>query len=186
MRAALATGALASPRGIADAALFLASDDSTSETPAILGVQDHTCVFFDAAHGRLCAVQRALGHDALPLACRQFPRVVASTTRAASASRSRTTVPRRPRPSLDAPGLTLGAHRPSIRPRSLLVLNTSDSMCAGALPPALRPDMLMDWESWWLWEGSSVDLLGNAGGSARGRARAPRCRRGRRHGLASR
>jgi hypothetical protein len=28
-----------------------------------------------------------------------------------------------------------------------------------ALPPLLRPDMLMDWESWWLWEAESVALI---------------------------
>ncbi|HKW00788.1 MAG TPA: hypothetical protein VJN96_13265, partial [Vicinamibacterales bacterium] len=75
LRAAIATGALVSPRGIASAALFETMDPASSETPAVLGVEDHACVFFDAAHGRLCAVQRALGHDALPLSCRQFPRV---------------------------------------------------------------------------------------------------------------
>src|SRR5262249_1067255 len=30
------------------------------------------------------------------------------------------------------------------------------------LPPALRPDMLMDWESWWMFEALSVTLLANA------------------------
>jgi hypothetical protein len=28
-----------------------------------------------------------------------------------------------------------------------------------ALPPLLRPDMLMDWEAWWEWERASVMLL---------------------------
>ncbi|MDO8835834.1 MAG: hypothetical protein Q7V01_09565, partial [Vicinamibacterales bacterium] len=34
------------------------------------------CVFFDRQAGRLCAIQRTLGHAALPAACRHFPRVV--------------------------------------------------------------------------------------------------------------
>jgi Fe-S-cluster containining protein len=34
------------------------------------------CVFFDRPSGRLCAIQRALGHAALPAACRHFPRVI--------------------------------------------------------------------------------------------------------------
>jgi hypothetical protein len=33
------------------------------------------CLFFEADHGRLCAVQRQLDLAALPSACRQFPRV---------------------------------------------------------------------------------------------------------------
>jgi hypothetical protein len=33
------------------------------------------------------------------------------------------------------------------------------------LPPLLRPDCLMDWESWWAFEAASVDLLGNSGTS---------------------
>jgi hypothetical protein len=33
------------------------------------------CPFFEPAAGRLCAVQRLLGHESLPSACRHFPRV---------------------------------------------------------------------------------------------------------------
>ena len=33
------------------------------------------CPFFEAAAGDTCAVQRRLGHEALPAACRHFPRV---------------------------------------------------------------------------------------------------------------
>ena len=36
---------------------------------------DGACVFFERDAGRLCAVQRQLGHAALPSACRHFPRV---------------------------------------------------------------------------------------------------------------
>jgi hypothetical protein len=31
-----------------------------------------------------------------------------------------------------------------------------------ALPPALRPSLLMDWESWWAWEALAVEHLGRA------------------------
>lgn len=31
-----------------------------------------------------------------------------------------------------------------------------------SLPPRLRPDMLMDWESWWTWERLSVDAIAHA------------------------
>jgi hypothetical protein len=36
---------------------------------------------------------------------------------------------------------------------------------ARALPPLLRPDMAMDWESWWDLERRAVDLLGNGRGT---------------------
>jgi hypothetical protein len=40
-----------------------------------------------------------------------------------------------------------------------------------ALPPLLRPDMLMDWESWWECERLSVELLATADTAADGLAR---------------
>ena len=70
MRAAIASGSL---RPAADAP-FVESDDAPAESPALLATIDGRCVFYDAGAKR-CGIQRALGHDALPLACRQFPRV---------------------------------------------------------------------------------------------------------------
>src|SRR4051794_29381476 len=55
---------------------FVVSPAAPEETPAILATTNHRCVFFDESDGGGCLVHRALGHDALPLACRQFPRVV--------------------------------------------------------------------------------------------------------------
>ena len=34
------------------------------------------CVFFEGDRGNLCAIHRELGVESLPMACRQFPRVV--------------------------------------------------------------------------------------------------------------
>src|SRR5689334_8871646 len=47
--------------------------DAPRETPAIVATCDGECVFHEST-GK-CAIHSALGHDALPLACRQFPRV---------------------------------------------------------------------------------------------------------------
>ena len=160
IRGALATGALASPRGIADAALFTTPDDAPGETPALLGIKDHICVFFDAEHGRLCAVQRALGHDALPLACRQFPRVSLRDPRGVSVTLSH---------YCPTAASLLGSPRPVTIVRDATAFpdhaEYSGLDATTALPPLLRPEVLMDWESWWLWESSSVDLVGNADGS---------------------
>ena len=44
---------------------------------AVLGVQANgACVFFEGDRGNLCAIHRELGVESLPMACRQFPRVV--------------------------------------------------------------------------------------------------------------
>ena len=160
LRAALATGALKSPRGMGDVPLFTSPDDAPADTPVLLGVQDHVCVFFDAEHGRLCTVQRALGHDALPLACRQFPRVSLRDPRGVSVTLSH---------YCPTAASLLGS------PRSVTIVRDAPAFPEGAeysgldattaLPPLLRPDVLMDWESWWLWESSIVDLIGNADGS---------------------
>ena len=180
MRAALATGALASPRGIGDAALFTAPDDAPGDTPALLGVQDHVCVFFDAEHGRLCAVQRALGHDALPLACRQFPRVSLRDPRGVSVTLSHycptaASLLGSPRPVTivrDAPAFPEGAE----------YLRSRRDDGAAAAAAARRADGL----------GELVAVGELERGPARQRRRltrggagASRCRRGRRRALAA-
>ncbi|MGE3345475.1 MAG: YkgJ family cysteine cluster protein [Vicinamibacterales bacterium] len=48
----------------------------TVDADVLLARHDGRCVFHDGQTGGGCRIHRALGHDALPLACRQFPRVV--------------------------------------------------------------------------------------------------------------
>ncbi len=156
MRAAIATGALQSPRAASASSLFVSPDDAPTDTPALLGVKDHACVFFDADHGRWCAVQRALGHDALPLACRQFPRVSVRDPRGASVTLSH---------YCPTAASLLGSSE-----RVAIVTDAAAFPASGeysgldattALPPLLREDVLMDWESWWLTEALAVDVLAN-------------------------
>jgi hypothetical protein len=111
-------------------------------------------------------VHRALGHDALPLACRQFPRVSLRDPRGVSVTLSHycptaagllelddaPTVVRDP-PAFPAHGEYVG-------------LDATTS-----LPPLLRPDMLMDWESWWTCERLSIELLAASDDPAVGVAR---------------
>jgi len=53
--------------------------ETDAPPPGSVGVLRHradgSCVAFDRAAGSLCAIQRACGHQALPVACQQFPRV---------------------------------------------------------------------------------------------------------------
>jgi hypothetical protein len=116
----------------------------------LVPTDEHGCVFHDAERRR-CRIQTSHGHDALPIACQQFPRVSVIDPRGAS--------------------VTLSCFCPT----ALSMLDESDSPIAiinhqsaiatmpegldahHGLPPALRPDLLMDWESWWEFERLAVD-----------------------------
>lgn len=52
--------------------LFVPSSNGDLRVAASQG----TCTFFDAEDGRLCAIHREAGVDALPSACRHFPREI--------------------------------------------------------------------------------------------------------------
>lgn len=108
------------------------------------------------ADGR-CAVQQALGHEALPLACRQFPRVSLTDPRGtfvtlshfcptAAAQLFRNDVP-----------LEIIENAPAFPSNAELVgLDARD-----ALPPLLRPDMLCDHDGFAAWEACGVELFAN-------------------------
>ena len=160
MQSALASGRLRARTEVAEPLLFLAG--APVETPAILATRGHACAFYDGGAGSpSCRVQHALGHDALPLACRQFPRVVVHDPRGVS--------------------VTLSHYCPTaaaMLERDTLVSIVTDaaSFPAGdeyvgldataTLPPLLAEGLLMDWESWWECERLAVELLGNFDGDA--------------------
>src|SRR5262245_46910949 len=76
LQAGLASGRVRAAAGDGTNALHVIAD-APPDAPAILGRSESRCVFHDcgAATGGRCRIHTALGHDALPLACRQFPRV---------------------------------------------------------------------------------------------------------------
>jgi len=117
------------------------------------------CLFFEADHGRLCAVHRQLGVAALPSACRQFPRVAVL------------------RP--DAVAVTLSHYCPTAA-RLLFREETPLTMVEGpaafpadapwegldareAWPPLLRPGVLMGWDAFALFERHAVATLARPG-----------------------
>jgi len=122
---------------------------------------DGACVFFDANAGRLCAIQRALGHAALPSACQQFPRVSLTDDRGAH--------------------VTLSHYCPTVA--AMLVGNAGEAVeivalaeadaAAGrrvegfdaraAVPPFLRPDVAFDLPAYDAWERGIVKALGGLG-----------------------
>ncbi len=158
IRAALATGRLQPAVGGRESAID-ESSDAPAETPAILGRDTHHCVFYnrspDTTAGR-CRIHAALGHDALPLACRQFPRVSMHDPRGVSVTLSHYC----PTAAglLDADpddGLTIVVN-PELFPATGEYVGLD---ARTALPPLLRRNMLMDWASWWACEEHAVNLF---------------------------
>ena len=100
-----------------------------------------------------CRVHRTLGHGALPLACRQFPRISVLDPRGASVTLSHYC----PTAAglLDVGEVAITDEPQAFPPDAELVgLDVRTN-----LPPLLRPGMLMDWESWWDWEQRAVGTI---------------------------
>ncbi len=157
LRAAVATGPLLyTAAATAPFDPFVSAPDAPADTPALLAVVEHQCVFYDA-DARRCSVQRALGHDALPLACRQFPRMSVRDPRGVSVTLSHYCPTAASLLHTDEP-VSIVADVPAFPANGEYVgLDATHS-----LPPLLRPDVLMDWESWWEWERLSVEFLTRA------------------------
>jgi hypothetical protein len=136
------------------------------------------CAFFDPRRrpSGLCAVHGGLGEDALPSPCRHFPRVVTLTPLGVSVTLShycptaagmlfRSVVPGPdPRGAWVAPG------DPALRivegPPAFPAEWPYEGLDArDALPPLLRPGVLMDWPSLERWERFAVSVLGEDGRS---------------------
>ena len=102
---------------------------------------DGACAFHDAVHRR-CHVQRQRGHDALPRACRLFPRVCLIDPRGVSVSLSHYCPTAARTLFTDAP-VTIVQDPPAFpRDAEYEGLDASD-----AYPPLLRPGVLLDWET---------------------------------------
>jgi hypothetical protein len=159
LQAAIARNQLRPARGDTGTAIVRPAD-APAETPAMLGRCESRCVFYaDAplAGGGRCRVQAALGHDALPLACRQFPRVSVHDPRGASVTLSHycpTAAALLDADTLAQPTVVLNA------PAFPATVEYVGLDVREALPPLLRRGMLMDWESWWECERLAVELLG--------------------------
>jgi hypothetical protein len=119
---------------------------------------DGTCTAFEPAHdGRphLCAIHRALGHESLPTACRMFPRVSLTDTRGRFVTLSHF-----------CPTAAHLLFRTDI-PLAIVEVSAGSRMAADhegfdareALPPLLRPGLLMDVESYGLWEAHAIEVL---------------------------
>ena len=145
----MANGALVAPKADADSAF-----GDVTDAGALVGVSHGACVFYEREGGGTCAIHRALGHDRLPLACRQFPRVSVRDPRGVSVTLSHYCPTAA---SLLASSETVeivadGAAFPAGGEYVGLDATTSP-------PPLLRPGVLMDWDTWWDVERRAVALF---------------------------
>jgi hypothetical protein len=121
---------------------------------------DGRCAFLEReSDPHACEIHRAGGHDAMPLACRMFPRLILHDARGTFISLSHYCPTAAallfeaaaPDAILDAPASLAGA-------RQLDGLNARD-----VWPPLLRPGVMMDLESFGTWERLAVELLTRPG-----------------------
>lgn len=127
----------------------------TATGPTLLGRDQGRCVFHDTHAVGGCRIQRTLGHDALPLACRQFPRHVVTDPRGVSVTLSHYCPTARA--MLDrATGPTAITHRARGFPSHGEYVGLD---ATATLPPLLHPECLLDWPSWWHIEDRAVRLV---------------------------
>jgi hypothetical protein len=113
------------------------------------------CVLHDST-ARRCELQHALGHAALPLACRQFPRITVHDPRGVAVTLSHYCPTAAALLEVDAL-VSIVTNAPGFPDDGEYVgLDARD-----VLPPLLCDGILMDWEAWWELERQAVELLGN-------------------------
>jgi Fe-S-cluster containining protein len=135
---------------------FLTPTDPPEGCSAILKTDaTGTCAFFDRRAGNRCAIQRHLGHDHLPSACRHFPRVCLIDSRGLFVTLSHYCPTVAGALFDDATHLEVVSD-PAVL-RSEMVYEGLDAR--GAFPPLLRPNLLMDLGSYDLFERHMVRTL---------------------------
>jgi hypothetical protein len=106
----------------------------------------------------LCEIHRDLGEHMLPSACRHFPRVTLSDARGTWITLSHFC------PTAASLLFTSAPLRVIPAPDHLSLVGTSAGLDATeALPPLLRPGMLMDFEGYDAWERACIGMLDSGG-----------------------
>lgn len=138
--------------------LFLSSASADGrETWTVARSERGDCVFFDRDGGRLCVIHRELGEEALPTACRHFPRQVLHDARGTLISLSHFCP--------TAADTLLGVGTLSIvdARAPLLLTSVMEGLDAReALPPLVRPGLLCDTDGYDMWERAGVALFAQA------------------------
>jgi hypothetical protein len=142
----------------ASGAMRTAGDLPEGAAALIMPLPGGACPFFEAGSGRLCAVQRRLGHGALPASCRHFPRVALLEPDAVRVTLShgcptaasmlfRADIARL-RAVRDAAGIADRTEHDGFDARQ-------------TIPPLLRPGVAMDPGACRIWECCLLNLLGS-------------------------
>jgi hypothetical protein len=97
----------------------------------------------------------AMGHSAIPLACRQFPRQSVRDPRGVSVTLSHYCPTANDLLSSHTGEVSIVTNPPAFPADAEHVGFEADP----SLPPLLHPQLAMDWNSWWLFEEMSVALL---------------------------
>jgi hypothetical protein len=113
------------------------------------------CRFFDTDGRRLCSLHRDHGHDAMPMACQQFPRRALLDDRGVHVSLSHFCPTAAAMLFRDDVRLDIVADPPAFP----MDFHYEGLDARGALPPLLAPDVLMNLESYSAWERESIGLL---------------------------
>ena len=134
--------------------LWTVPADAPSDTPAVLHADGDGCIFFDRGASGCCRIHGTLGPAALPLACREFPRISLADPRGTSVTLSHYCPTAAGLLDVDA-AVEVTTDAAAFPNGTVLTgLDVRDR-----LPPLLRPDMLMDWSSWWTFERRAVALF---------------------------
>jgi hypothetical protein len=130
---------------------FTRAEDGT----AVLALDEHReCVFFEPGAPHACAIHRQLGHEWLPLACRQFPRVSLVTPLGPSVTLSHY-CPTAAGLLFDEDGPVRIVEDPPAFPAG----GEYEGLDARAAWPLLRPGVALDWHSHRRWEEHAVATL---------------------------
>jgi hypothetical protein len=138
--------------------LFVSSLESDGTRKWIVKRDDRgDCVFFDRHGGRLCVVHRDLGSDALPSACRHFPRKVVIDPRGVLISLTHF-CPTAAATLLTRGELSIVEAFPPLR----LDPPTEGLDARDAWPPLVRPGLLCDIQGYEAWERSGLSVFADA------------------------
>lgn len=113
------------------------------------------CVFHDTHASGGCQIQRATGHESIPLACRQFPRQSVTDPRGTSVTLSHY-CPTANAQLERATGPVTIVDGGAAFPRHGEYVGLAASR---DIPPLLNSRCLMSWEQWWLIEARAVALV---------------------------
>jgi hypothetical protein len=134
--------------------LFVKAESASEDAWNIARTRSGDCVFFNQTGTRLCAIHEAAGVDALPTACRHFPRIVLRDARGIRISLSHF-CPTAAALLFDSGPLAIVDAGERLRLEEPVEgLDGRD-----ALPPLVRPGLLCDLEGYDAWERACIDTL---------------------------